>query len=215
MLAAACLSCSGMASAAESAFYVAVDVGLVEPSVSASDGFQVFATGVPISVLPQETRVRGTAMGWSGLVGYRVNRYLAGEFGYVNFGSVDIEETYDLSEFSPPLPPTTVLRSVSEVQGPTVSALGILPIDQDRFEVFVRAGMLFADQTLKGDLGVARGVELDNEQDLWLIGAGLAFRPASQWSARLEYQAVDELRANTMTGSIRMWRISLGVVRQF
>jgi opacity protein-like surface antigen len=96
-----------------------------------------------------------------------------------------------------------------------VSALGILPIDQDRFEIFVRAGMLFADQTLKGDLGVARGVELENEQDLWLIGAGLAFRPASQWSARLEYQAVDELRANTMTGSIRMWRISLGVVRQF
>jgi opacity protein-like surface antigen len=209
------MSLRAVACLAESGFYVGADIGLVDPGVEASDGFQVVATGVPLTVLPEKTQVRGSTTGWSAVAGFRVNRSFAAEAGYVDFGSVEIEETYDLSEFSPPLQPVAVLPSASEVGGPMLSLLGILPFADERFEAFGRAGMFFADQTLKGDIGVARDVELDHSEDLWLVGAGLAFRPAEGWSFRLEYQAIDELRANTMTGPIRLRRISLGAVRHF
>ncbi|HKX99454.1 MAG TPA: outer membrane beta-barrel protein [Steroidobacteraceae bacterium] len=215
VLAGACMSLRAVAGLAETGFYVGADIGLVEPDVEASDGFQVYATGVPISVLPEKTRVHGSTTGWSAVAGYRVNRHLAAEAGYVDLGTVDIEETYDLSEFSPPLPPAAVLPSASEVRGPTLSLLGIVPFAQDRFEAFARAGVFFADQTLKGDLGVASGVEMDNSEDLWLLGAGLVLRTTGRWSIRLEYQAIDELRSNAMTGAIRMQRISLGATRLF
>ena len=126
VLAGACMSLCAVACLAEPGFYVGADIGLVEPDVEASDGFQVYATGVPISVLPEKTRVRGSTTAWGVVVGYRVSRHLAAEVGYVDLGSVDIEETYDLSEFSPPLPPTAVLPSASEVRGPTLSLLGIV-----------------------------------------------------------------------------------------
>jgi opacity protein-like surface antigen len=214
-LAAACLALYGAASVAEPGFYAGVDLGLAEPSVKPSDGFQVYATGVPLSVLPESTQVRGTDAGWTAFVGYRMNRHLAAEFGYGGFGQVDIEETYDLSDFSPPLPPAAVLASSSEVSGPMLSMLGVFPFARDRVEAFVRAGVLFADQTLEGDLGIASGVELNNAEELWLVGAGLTLKTVRQWSARIEYQTVDELRANSMTGPIRLWRISLGVARHF
>ena len=213
---AAILGFPSCASAGEAGFYAGVDIGIVDASVGASDGFQVFVTGVPLQVLPESTRVRGSDAGWGAVIGYRLNRYVAAELGYAGFGTIDIEEAYDLSEFSPPFPnPDVVLRSASEVRGPTISALGILPFGSDRFEAFVRAGMLFADQSLKGDLGVASGVELNSSQDLWFVGAGLEWAASRHWSARLEYQAVDELRASTMTGPIRLERLSLGVAYHF
>lgn len=214
-LAAACLAFHGAACVADPGFYIGADIGPVEADAKPSDGFQVYATGVPISVLPEKTQLQGSETGWNLVVGYRVNRYFAAEVGYSDLGSVDIEETYDLSEFSPPLPPATVLASSSEVSGPTLSMLGIFPFARDRVEAFVRAGVLFADQTLMGDLGIASDVEVNNAEELWLVGAGFALKTVHQWSARIEYQAVDELRANSMTGPIRMWRISLGVARHF
>jgi opacity protein-like surface antigen len=214
-LAGACLALHAAVCIAEGGFYAGIDAGVVEADAKPSDGFQVYATGFPISVLPETTRVQGSDLGWTGFFGYRMNRFLAAELGYAGFGSVDIEETYDLSEFSPPLPPETTLPSSSEVGGLTFSVLGLLPFSQDRFEAFVRAGVLFADQTLKGDLGVASGVEFDESDELWLAGAGLSFRPTPRWSTRIEYQAVEELRANTMTGAIEMWRVSLGIAYYF
>jgi opacity protein-like surface antigen len=216
-LSAALLVFSALASAAEPGFYVGVDVGLVESTVDPSDGFQLFLPGFPPSqVLAEFTRVQGTDAGWSASIGYRVNRYVAGEFAYAEFGSIDIEETYDVSEFSPPFPgPVTVLHAASEVTGPAISLLGILPFAGDRFEAFLRAGVLFADQRLNGDLGNARGVELANAQELWLYGAGLGFAATGRWSARLEYLATDRLRANAMTGSMRLERLALGVAYRF
>ena len=198
----------------EPGFYVGVDVGLVEPNVRKSDGFQTFTTGVPLTVLPESVRVRGTDIGWSATVGYRINRYLAGEFAYTGFGSVDIEEVYDLTDTPSPVP-TAILDSASEATGPIVSLLGIFPLSADRIEAYVRAGVFFADQRLKGDLGIASGVELNNAQELWVVGAGVSVPATRQWSARLEYQAVDELRANIMTGPIRLERLTLGVIYRF
>jgi len=198
----------------EPGFYVGVDVGLVEPNVGKSDGFQTFTTGVPLTVLPESVRVRGTDIGWSATVGYRINRYLAGEFAYTGFGSVDIEEVYDLTDVLAPVP-IAILDSASETMGPLVSLLSIFPFHADRIEAFVRAGVFFADQRLKGDLGIARGVELNNAQELWVVGVGVSIQANRHWSARLEYQTVDEIRANIMTGPIRLERLTLGMIYRF
>ena len=124
--------------------------GMVEATAGKSDGFETFITGIPIPVLPQSTRVRGSDLGWSATVGYRINRYFAGEFAYAEFGSVDIEETYDLSESSP-FPSdrrwssSTATRKLP-VPRPVFSELASSRSAGNRFEAFVRGGVLYADQ---------------------------------------------------------------------
>ena len=99
-------------------------------------------TTVPRSSLETDT----DSTGWRGLVGYRVNRYFAVEFEYLDFGTSHIVETYDI-EF-PFGGTTTIEREISsDVSGPAISAL-ILPVGS-QFDLFARAGLLFADTKVR------------------------------------------------------------------
>lgn len=210
-----CMNVAAGADAATTGFYVGVDLAAIEASVGKSDGILVATPGIIATVLPDSLRVDGSTTGWGATLGYRINRYLAGELAYSDFGSVAIEETYDITHLFPfPIDPPVVFTSnvASRVYGPSVSLLGILPI-ADGFEAFVRAGLLFADQEIRPI--PAFGFSRTLADELWIIGAGIDVRMADRWSARFEYQSVDRLEGTEFTGPIRLERFVFGLSYDF
>jgi hypothetical protein len=215
---AACLYAGSALGVPPPGFYAGADIGFVDPTVGAGGGIVVMAPGLfPVGVLPDQTRSEGSETSWSVAIGYRMNRYLAGELVYVDFGPVDIVEVYDLCEEICAIDPSVaIVDTASHVKGPLISVLGILPMGE-RFEVFARAGVLFGAQELNltSGPGVLRGPRLRNAVEPWVFGAGIAFHPGSRWSARVEYQSVEELPANAITGSVRQERYALGLGWRF
>lgn len=135
----------------------------------------------PVLWLPGDDD-EGTA--WSVTAGYRVNRYLAVEASYVNLGT--LEATRSLV-----LPPilgggTLGFHRELETSGPALAAFGILPLS-DSWELYVRAGILFADSELTTAInGNSNTVSFDSESTT--LGAGAQFDWGGHWSARLELQ---------------------------
>jgi opacity protein-like surface antigen len=201
------------AGAAEPGFYAGVDLGAVEPDVGKSDGITAMSPGsFPTHFLPLSTRSDGSESSWSAWVGYRINRYFAGEIAYEDLGSVDIVELYDLGDGSAPAPST----SSTQVTGPLISVRGILPIGE-KFEAFARAGVLFGAQELRLSSGpsVFRGSVDDVAVQPWVFGVGFDFAWSEQWTARVEFQSVQEISANAITGAIRHQRFAIGMVYGF
>ncbi len=199
--------------AAEPGFYAGVDLGAVEPDVGKSNGITAMTPGsFPTHLLPLSTKADGSESSWSAWVGYRVNRYLAGEVAYEDLGTVDIVELYDLGDGSAPAPST----SSTHVTGPLISIRGILPIGE-KFEAFARAGILFGAQELRLSSGpsVFRGSVDDVAVHPWVFGIGFDFAWSEQWAARVEFQSFQEIPGNSITGTLRHQRFAIGMVYGF
>lgn len=171
-----------------------------------------FVTMVPRASL--ETDDSDT--GWRGLAGYRFNRYFAAELEYLDFGSSEIHETYNVAfGFAPASQVIEIRRDFkTDVSGPAVSALGKLPIGE-RFELFVRAGVLFADSKVRsgGILQIPPAPDSVTYSDRVLIGgAGVDWNFAGRWSARLEYQRSKDIEPNLAIAESHVELLSLGVL---
>ena len=125
---------------------------------------------------------KGTA--WSVTAGYRVNRYLAVEASYVNLGTLEATHSLDLPPFLGG--GTLAFHRELETSGPALAAFGILPLS-DSWELYVRAGILFADSELTTAFnGSSNSISFDSESTT--LGAGAQFDWGGHWSARLEFQ---------------------------
>jgi OmpA-OmpF porin, OOP family len=131
-------------------------------------------------------------------VGYRFNRFLAIEGGYADLGAI----SYRSQAFGNfPMDQGTINFNVdSETSGFVVSVLGVLPLTYT-WEVYARAGALFATNKLKINLGVRGEIFAtpggDNISDAfsksstdYLGGVGVAMRLLDIYDLRLEYQRV-------------------------
>ena len=133
-------------------------------------------------------------------LGYRFNRYLAAELAYTDYGEVDIREHYVVgpidSPFFPFFPAFEIdVDLASRVAGPSLSVLGILPV-ADGFDLFARAGILFADQNVsRVPFGGAT-----NAEELLTWGAGMDVEITGRWSVRFAYENVEDLRRTQYTG---------------
>lgn len=202
--------------AAETGFYAGANLGVTEPAVGKSDGiFVAFAPlpGVIFRVLPESTSFDGSNPGWDVHLGYRVNRYLAAELAYSDFGSIDIHERFVVGPFPFLGVDQFVATSdaTSRVTGPSVNVLGILPLGEG-IEVFGRTGLLFADQTVQrmpGNTSSTVG------EELWVIGGGFNFEIFPRISARIAYESVDTLPRTSRTGPIRLQRFVFGLSYDF
>lgn len=197
-------------------FYLSASVGQMEQEFSKSKGMTFaitspFGGGGLFTAYPDDIAVDNDDRSWKGTLGYRINKYLAAELSYVDLGESDVTEHYTFEE--PPVPffPTEITRDyVANVSGPLVSAMGILPLGS-RFEIFVRAGMLFADHKIEQTF--SSGSESNTfGSEVWVGGAGVEWRFASRWSARFEYLRTDTIDANLISGSSELDDFSLGFV---
>lgn len=212
---AALLAASGAqaAQAAEQGFYVGVSAGQTDYDVARGSPIFVqinspFGGGV-MSVWPESTRVEDDELSWTGTLGYRIHTYVAAELAYMSFGEADVRETYEIDAFGPFGASLTIdQRTRVKVSGPAISLLGILPLGAG-WEVYLRAGVLFADQ--KNELIFpSSSQEMTFGSEEWLAGAGVQWTFARRWGLRLEYQRIDTIEANLRNGEMDLDQISLG-----
>jgi OOP family OmpA-OmpF porin len=79
---------------------------------------------------------------WGAQVGYRFNRWVAGEIGYVDLGKSSYVANLS-SNFGAGVEDYQ-LRGRFLSSGPTIAVLGIIPLGE-RFDLYARGGLYFAD----------------------------------------------------------------------
>lgn len=164
------------------------------------------------------TGTEDTSIGYNATFGYRFTRYLAAEIGLAQFGSLESTARADMdfndgNGFVP-----VSLKLAFSAGGAMVSGIGILPIN-DKFEFFGRVGYMFTSSEReltsrvdgqRGGFGSAKG----DSQDL-VLGVGAAWHFSQVYSARLEYQQIDEVGEENNSGLEELSVIGLGVVVRF
>jgi hypothetical protein len=209
--------------AAETGFYFSAGAGRAEENPGQSIGTNIAIGFPPIGIQhidPDRVDVDGSDLAWSATVGYRLNRYVAAEVAYMDFGTTDYSEHYSFSlpPFTPfptfaPLPslPTELTRTYSsKVAGPALSMLGSLPVGNE-FDVYLRAGVLFADRKVR----MPQSIGLNGDtfgSTVWLGGVGVDWSFASRWTLRAEYQRTGKLDATFLAGDADLDRASLSVL---
>jgi OOP family OmpA-OmpF porin len=146
----------------------------------------------------------GTA--WSMTAGYRINRYLAVEAGYVNLGRLSSTHTIDI----PPIlgGGSLSLHRELETAGPALTAFGMLPLS-DSWQLFARAGILFADTDVTTAFnGNSNSTSFDS--DSTTVGAGAQYDWGGHWSARLEFQRTSDIGGDDVARDADADSISLG-----
>jgi hypothetical protein len=222
--AALALSFNVPALAADRGFYFGASVGRAEEdpeSIGSNFAIGLFPPTV-WHIEPTRVDVDDSDVAWGATVGYRINRHVAAEVEYIDFGTADIAEHYDLASILPNLPgfpigtpvlisPAELTRTYSSrVKGPALSVLGSLPLGET-WDVFLRAGVLFADREIR----IGQSIGLNGNtfgSTVWLAGAGVDWSFANRWAVRAEYQHTGKLERNFLIGETELERLSLSVL---
>jgi opacity protein-like surface antigen len=157
-------------------------------------------------------------LGYQAAFGYRFTRYLAAELALAQYGSAESRASADavLDAGDPAVPVT--LKLAFKTGGPVFSVLGILPVN-DKFELFGRVGYLFASSErefssrVDGQSGGGFGPKGDS-QDV-VLGVGASYHFSQVYSLRLEYQQIDEVGDEAVTGVEDLRNIGLGFIVRF
>jgi hypothetical protein len=219
---AALFTASVVAAEPDRGFYVGADAAEIDASAGRSHGILVGTPEFIVRVRPDSANVGNTGVSWGAQIGYRINRFLAAELAYADYGSMLVSETYDLSSIlgSPVILERDVHYGVS---GPSLSWLGLIPLGA-RLEAIVRVGVLHADQEIDWrNRAVLPGQSTLEKVSSFIpiLGIGAAYRVSEDWSVRIEYQEVDGLHGDDSLdgtdtlGPIRIRRYGAGVVYRF
>ena len=141
-----------------------------------------------------------TDAGWNVTLGYEINKYLAAELSYYDFGEASLTETY-ASVIVVPRTLYYTARYNIEAFGAGVSLLGTFPLTSS-VDIFARGGVLFLDQEVERQVtadpptafrGVPYRSSTRTGDEIWIAGAGVQWSFASRWTTRLEYQLTDDI----------------------
>jgi opacity protein-like surface antigen len=157
-------------------------------------------------------------MGFQATFGYRFNRYFAAELGLVQFGELSSNLRGEIDQGNGQGFEPVSLKYAFRVGGPLVSAIGILPLGE-KAEAYARLGYLFAtsERELSARVGGLNGGQNSAKGDSQepVYGIGLAYHINQVYSARLEYQKVDNVGQENRTGTEDLNIIGLGFVVRF
>jgi opacity protein-like surface antigen len=201
---------SASAHAAEPGFYVTASLGIGDEDPK-SAGTNVGNSQGIFHVDPDQVDVDDGKTAFSIGLGYRINKYLAGEVEYVDFGTTDISEHYTIPNTpgAPfPFPTELTVEYSSNVTGPVLSLLGTLPVGEN-FELFVRGGVLFGSRGSKRDFA---GLDARFASTVWLGGAGATWSFAKNWAIRAEYQHSGKFSESLIFGETSVQRLSLSAL---
>jgi OmpA-like transmembrane domain len=220
-----CLATGRTAAAAERGFYVGGHVG--QSSKDAPRSFyelfnadiQSFSFFAPTQ---QQTSFDDSDTAFGLIGGYRLTPHLAFEGGYINLGQVTYT-SHSTGNF--PLESGTENITIeAETSGFTFAALGVLPLSRN-WELFARAGALFADNKLRIEvtaqgqrflppLGNFSGSDSQSTTNLF-AGVGLSRRFFEIYDLRLEYQRVFDAGEEDSGGKGDLDTALLGLVVTF
>lgn len=204
--------CGGGALAAEPGFYLAASLGQADEDAK-SNGTNVGNSFGVFHVDPDSVTVDDGNTAWSVAVGYQMNRFMAAELEYVDFGSTGISEHYSVPNQGPiPFPTEFDKDYSSNVTGPAVSLLGTFPIGE-HFEIFVRGGALFASRQI--ELGSIGTLDEKFASTVWLAGGGATWSFTKHWAIRAEYQQTGTLDETIVSGETKLKRLALSGLFRF
>jgi len=144
---------------------------------------------------------------WTVTAGYRINRYLAVEAGYVNLGT--LSSTHTIARPAIFGGGTFNFSRELQTEGPTLTAFGVLPLS-DSWQLFARVGMLFADSDLRTSVDGSSSFASSFDSDATTLGAGAQYDWGGHWSGRLEFQRTQDLGGDDVANSADVDSISLG-----
>jgi len=144
-----------------------------------------------LDVFDFESSLDDSGQAWGLQVGYRINRYVATEVGYVSLGEGLYEANMTVSDGFETLP--VEVSELVRSSGLTAAMLGLLPLGE-RFDLHAKAGLYFSDTRLRSrirDDAFGENIvhqEIDaRDQDLF-AGVGGAWHINDRYSLRFEYQ---------------------------
>jgi OmpA-OmpF porin, OOP family len=147
-------------------------------------------------------------LSWTLGLGYRFNRYIALDLGYVDLGEVEADLVSRGSvEFSG--------RNSFAAEGATLGLVGMVPIG--RWEPYVKAGMLFSKTVSRFDgqfFGDPITQRSDNDAEDPFYGAGLRYGVTEPLRIYLDVTYCDEVGGKTSVSSSYL-NASAGVLWQF
>jgi OmpA-OmpF porin, OOP family len=146
--------------------------------------------------------------------GYRFNRYVAVEGGYVDLG--ELVYTANATVLGGGPTPADIRVTVG-AKGPLVSGMGIWPIN-DVWEVYGRAGLVVSSTDVKVTIRLFNFSDTVPESKTSvdsMIGLGTAVHFGDRVSLRLEYQRFGAVGDEDTTGETNIDLINLGVVARF
>jgi opacity protein-like surface antigen len=164
------------------------------------------------------TSTEDSDIGYTAAFGYRFNRYIAAELGLAQYGETASRVRGEIDQGNGAgFVPATVKISFA-VGGPVFSLIGIVPLG-DKFELYGRAGMLFASAERElsarvdgqnGGIGSAKGDSTEV-----VFGAGLAWHLNQVYSIRLEHQRLAEVGQEDRSGTEDIDYTALGFIVRF
>lgn len=197
------LSVTGAAHGADSGFYLGADLGRSEYQATS------FIFDLPSTTLAAVDS-RTDDLGWGITGGYRFNRYLAFEVGYV-----------DLGDLSGPLAHIAGAGAASghfdySVRGATQAVVGILPLGN--WEGYLKLGYLYSDVRLSfsavsGAGPFERKLSVADLSE-W-AGLGLRYRLGQHWQFKVEYDGYGSVGERGKTGSLTNKMPLVGVEFRF
>jgi opacity protein-like surface antigen len=203
----------------ERGFYLGASASRVEQEAQ-GEGQILVGVGPPfgfiVTVPPNQVDVDDTDAGWNVTLGYQINKYIAAELTYYDFGKASVVERYTANLVAIPL--NITVNSSIEAFGPGVALLGTYPLTSS-IEIFARGGVLFLDQEIERQISSFRTSQRTGDE-IWMAGAGAQWSFTSRWAARLEYQLTDhiEREGDALTpraSTTKIKQLSLGVLFDF
>jgi opacity protein-like surface antigen len=155
-------------------------------------------------------------IGYAAQFGYRFNRYIAAEFALVQFGDLHSQARADADLGSGFVP--VAIDVDFRVGGPQLSMIGILPLN-DNFEIYARAGMLFASSTrefkIKVDGNVTSFGSSKGDSTEVVLGAGGAWHVNQMYSIRFQFERIPDVGDPQRTGVEDVTVASIGLIIRF
>ena len=155
-----------------------------------------------------------TTSGWSLLVGYRFNRYVAAEVAYLATSEFT-ESTTVTAVNGTPVTPTPINVKIKPRNVFTLAAVGMLPITE-QFYPYAKLGAYQAKldvETNAPTLGPNQTQSATNSG--WLGGLGIAYNITPYITVRGEFERLSKVGDENTTGQSNIDFISVGVVYNF
>lgn len=153
---------------------------------------------------------------WGVQIGYRFNKWVAAEIGYVDLGkynyTAQLTSTFTAN---PDIPDGTYTYQSSArylSSGPTIAAVGLFPIGE-RFDVYGRAGLLFAETRfrVKYDIGPGYSLENDAGTQEYFVGGGFAWNFSEDYNVRTDATYFLDLGDDDRTTESSVFMLTLGI----
>jgi opacity protein-like surface antigen len=137
-------------------------------------------------------------IGYQAAFGFRFSRYFAAEIALAQYGDLTTTVRADVIDNGDAIPVSLKLNF--SVGGPVISGIGVVPFG-DKFELYGRAGMLFASSEravssrVDGEPNSFGSAKSDSTE--LVLGLGFAWHINQMYSIRGEYQKIDGIGEDT------------------